>query len=67
MFVPFIFDQAIGYWTGEPDRQLLARALLSVPEDPAVEREVGEDRVILRGPSERVTVQADLLREQGLQ
>ena len=29
---PVLFDQSIGYWTGEPDRQALARALAAVPE-----------------------------------
>ena len=63
---PFYFDQGIGYWTGDPDQEALARALAAVPQHPEVEREMLEDRVILRGPQEAVLEEAHLLREAGL-
>lgn len=63
---PFLFDQSIGYWTGEPDREALARALLEVPQHPDVEREMSDNGVTLRGPEEAVLAEAALLREAGL-
>ena len=63
---PYLFDHGIGYWTGEPDRSVLARALAEVPQDPRVEREVMEGEVVLRGPEEVVLAEARLLREAGL-
>ena len=64
---PFRFDQSIGYWTGEPDREALARALAAVAQSPEVEREVLEGEVILRGPEAPVLAEAALLRELGLE
>lgn len=66
LLAPFFFDQSIGYWTGEPDREALARALAAVPEHPLVERVVTDADVLLRGPEEEVREQARLLREAGL-
>ena len=64
---PVLFDQSIGYWTGEPDRAALARALAAVPEHPDVERAMEEAGVLLRGPAEAVHIMARLLREAGLE
>jgi hypothetical protein len=64
---PQFFDQTIGYWTGEPDRELLARAQAQVPQDPAVEREVADASVTLRGPREAVLSEALALRAAGLE
>jgi hypothetical protein len=63
---PFSFDESIGYWTGEPDREALARALVTVPQHREVERELTETGVTLRGPAEAVYEEARLLREAGL-
>jgi hypothetical protein len=67
LVAPYLFDQSIGYWTGEPDREALARALAAVPQHPEVEREALDDRVILRGPEEAIVEEARLLREAGLE
>ena len=67
LLAPFLFDQAIGYWTGEPDRQALARALAAVPQHPEVDREVRENGVTLRGPEQAIRDEARLLREAGLE
>jgi hypothetical protein len=67
LYAPFFFDESIGYWTGEPDREALARALAAVPEHPEVERVVSDAAVVLRGPDEAVREEARLLREVGLQ
>lgn len=64
---PVLFDQSIGYWTGEPDREALARALAAVPEHPEVTRHPEEAGVLLRGPEEAVHTMARLLREAGLE
>jgi hypothetical protein len=64
---PQFFDQTIGYWTGEPDRDLLARALAEVPQDPTVEREMADGSITLRGPREAVLSEATALRDAGLQ
>jgi len=64
---PYLFDDSIGYWTGEPDREALARALAAVPPHPDVMREVGDDAVTLRGPEEAVRESARLLRDAGLE
>lgn len=66
LLAPYRFDRSIGYWTGEPDGEALARALAAVPEAPDVEREVTETGVVLRGPAPSVREQARLLREAGL-
>ncbi|HEU4753232.1 MAG TPA: hypothetical protein VFU47_08985 [Armatimonadota bacterium] len=67
LLAPVLFDQAIGYWTGEPDREALARALAAVPEHPAVERRPDAEGVTLRGPAAAVAEQAQRLREAGLE
>ena len=64
---PLLFDQSIGYWTGEPDQAALARALAAVPEHPDVERVMEAAGVLLRGPADPVHVMARLLREAGLE
>lgn len=64
---PQFFDQTIGYWTGEPDLELLARALAAVPQDPRIERETDGGCVTLRGPREAVLSEALALRDQGLE
>jgi hypothetical protein len=63
---PFRFDVDIGYWTGEPDLELLAQALAAAPIDPAVERRVTAAGVRLRGAEPAVREQARLLRAAGL-
>ena len=67
LLAPLLFDQGIGYWTGEPDVEALARALAAVPQAPEVEREVSETGVTLRGPEEAVREEARLLRSAGLE
>ena len=67
LHAPLYFDQSIGYWTGEPDREALARALAAVPQSPEVEREVTETGVLLSGPEEAVQEEARRLREAGLE
>ena len=67
LLAPYLFDQSIGYWTGEPDREALARALAAVPRAPEVERETTPVGVVLRGPEEAVSQEARLLREAGLE
>ena len=64
---PQFFDQTIGYWTGEPDLELLARALAEVPQDPSIERESEGGSVTLRGPREAVLSEALALRDAGLE
>ena len=64
---PLRFDESIGYWTGEPDREAAARALALVPEDPEVRRSHTEAGVRLTGPPEAVTRQAEALRAVGLE
>jgi hypothetical protein len=64
---PQFFDQTIGYWTGEPDRDLLARALAEVPQDPTVERETADGVITLCGPREAVLSEALALRDAGLE
>lgn len=67
LFAPLLFDQSIGYWTGEPDAEVLARALVTVDPVAEVEREVSASGVLLRGPVESTREQAYLLREAGLE
>jgi hypothetical protein len=67
LLAPAYFNQQIGYWTGEPDREALARALSAVREDPRVERVTEPDAVLLRGPEDAVREQARLLQEAGLE
>jgi hypothetical protein len=67
LLAPAYFDPAIGYWTGEPDVEALARALSAVPEDPRVQRVTEADAVLLRGPEAAVREQAHLLRQAGLE
>lgn len=64
---PFLFDATIGYWTGDPDLEALARALAEVPQDPSVRREVSDTGVTLSGPREAVLSEAAALREAGLE
>jgi len=63
---PFRFDVSIGYWTGDPDLDLLARALATVPIDTLVAREVRGGQVRLVGDEVTVREQARLLRAEGL-
>ena len=67
LLAPFLFDQRIGYWTGEPDRDALARALAAVPQHAEVRREVLDNGVTLCGPEPGVFQEARLLREAGLE
>ena len=67
LLAPMLFDQSIGYWTGAPDAEAMARALAAVPQNPEVEREVLAGRVTLRGPEEAVREEARLLRSAGLE
>jgi hypothetical protein len=64
---PLRFDQSIGYWTGEPDSEVLARALAAVPAHPDVRRLMTEAGVLLRGPAEPVREEARQLRDAGLE
>ena len=67
LLAPFLFDQTIGYWTGEPDEEALARALAAVPQDPLVGRMVIPGGVTLSGPAAAVRAEAAALREAGLE
>lgn len=63
---PFLFDETIGYWTGRPDWEALARAMARVPQTPGVRRELSDEGLVLRGPREAVLSEAASLREAGL-
>ena len=63
---PLWFDESTGYWTGEPDRGAVAKALEAVPAAPGVERKVSDEGVLLRGSEPAVREQARKLREAGL-
>jgi hypothetical protein len=63
---PLFFDESIGYWTGEPDRDALERALEAVVPNPSVERTVTPEGVLLRGPEAPVLEEAARLRKAGL-
>lgn len=64
--VPVRFDPAIGYWTGELDAELLARALAEAAPHPGVGVELHADEVRLRGPAAAVGRLAERLRAAGL-
>ena len=66
LLAPCIFDQSIGYWTSEPDRAALARALSAAPPHPEVEYVMQDTGVRLRGPAGPVYETAAALRELGL-
>lgn len=63
---PFLFDETIGHWTGEPDREALSRALSAAPQHPEVEYLLLDAGVHLRGPAGPVYETAAALRELGL-
>lgn len=63
---PERFDEAIGYWTGEPDREALAEAVAAIPETEGVERRVEAGGLILSGPARDVLEEARRFRELGL-
>lgn len=67
LLAPFLFDQSIGYWIGDPDHVALFNALAAVPQHPDVERAITPTGVRLSGPEEAVTEEARLLREAGLE
>jgi hypothetical protein len=63
---PPVFDESIGYWTGEPDDAALSRALVAVPLPPEVEMERVPGGVVLRGPAAAIREFARRLRAAGL-
>lgn len=62
----FRFDVSIGYWTGDPDVELLTQALAAAPLDPSVERQDSESGVRMRGSEPAVREQARRLCAAGL-
>ncbi len=67
LHAPLLFDQSIGYWTGDPDEAALSRALATVDPHPEVARTVFAGGVALQGPEGPAREQARLLREAGLE
>lgn len=66
LLAPYLFDESIGHWTGEPDQAALSRALSAAPPHPEVEYVVSDTGVRLRGPASAVYETAAALRELGL-
>jgi hypothetical protein len=63
---PMLFDQSIGYWSGEPDLAAFEGALQLLPEDPRVKRRIEGTTIILNGPETAVRNQERLLQSAGL-
>ena len=66
--LPLRFDESIGYWTGEADRELISRLLQAHPVPAGVTiTPADRDTIILEGDAGEVQSYSSLLAAGGLQ